>query len=64
MTVSLFGAMDTSSDEAAGRQKIDGMLSNLRRVLVGCSTSPLVRSLETSSDVAIRRRKFDEGLYS
>ena len=62
--VSLVGAMATLSDEAIGHQKIDGMASNLRRVLVGGPTIALVGSLATSLDMATSHQKCDEALYS
>ena len=62
--VSLVTVMVASLDEAIRRQKIDGMGSDLQRVLISGPVISLVESLETSLDVATSRRKCDGALYS
>ena len=62
--VSLVTVMAASLDEAIRRQKIDGMGSDLQRVLISGPVISLVESLETSLDVATSHRKCDGALYS
>ena len=62
--VSLVTVMVASLDEAIRRQKIDGMGSDLQRVLISGPVIFLVESLETSLDVASSHRKCDGALYS
>ena len=54
--VSLVAVMAASLDDAIRSQKIDGMGLYLQRVLIGGLMISLVKSLETSLDVATGHR--------
>ena len=54
--VSLVAVMAASLDEAIRSQKIDGMGLDLQRVLISGLMISLVKSLETSLDVATSHR--------